>query len=484
MLKTTKDLTKGSPVRLILSFAIPMLFGMLFQQFYGMVDTMIVGRHLGVQDLAGVGATGSINFMVIGFCCGVCSGFSIPVAQCFGAGDYRGMRRFLTNSVWIALFFSLVITVLVCRFCTDILRLMRTPEDILDISRAYIYVIFLGIPATFFYNLLAGVIRSIGDSRTPVVILIGASLINIILDLFLIEAFGLGVAGAAWATVISQLLSGLACLIYLWKKVKILHPFAEEWRFDRTIALRLCRMGIPMGLQYSITAIGSVILQTSVNTLGSAAVASMTAGSRLYCFVCCPFDALGSTMATWAGQNLGARRLDRVREGVQDAALIGVGYSLLALLFVYLFGSQGVKLFLDSSETLVSEQAVQYVRIVTLFFVPLCFVNVFRFAIQGLGYSGLAVFAGLFELVGRSLAGILLVPRFGFLGACFAGPIAWLLADAFLLPAFYWCLAKTTTLLSIRDNAQALPRMNRYGQASEKASPRFSRKKLNKRTLS
>ena len=459
MSKNMKDLTKGSPVRQILSFALPILLGMLFQQFYGVADTMIVGRLLGYRELAAVGATASIQFMVIGFCNGICSGFAIPIAQCFGAEDYRGMRRCLTNSVWICAALSVVLTSAVCIFSRGILGLMKTPEDILELSREYIIVIFAGIPAVFLYNLLAGAIRSLGDSKTPVVILMLSSLLNIVLDLVLIVYFGAGVKGAAWATVLSQLLSGIGCLMYLKKNVAILHPLAGEWRFDRHLAGKLCDMGIPMGLQYSVTAIGSVVLQSSVNTLGSAAVASMTAGSRLYGFVCCPFDALGSTMATWSGQNLGARKLDRLREGVQDAAIIGVAYSLIALLFVSLFGSRAVWLFVESSEPEIASQAALYLKMVTLFFFSLCFVNVFRFAIQGLGYSGIAVFAGVCELVGRSLAGLLLVPRFGFTGACLAGPAAWLLADAFLLPAFYWCLARTKKLLALKDNAEAIPRL-------------------------
>ena len=301
---SAKDMTVGSPMKLILGFAVPLLFGFLFQQFYSVVDTIIVGKTLGVDALAGVGATGSVNFLVIGFCMGVCNGFAIPVAQKFGARDYVTMRRFIANSVWLSIGFAAVMTVLVSIFCRQILTLMRTPEDILEYSYSYILIVFIGIPATYLYNLLSGFIRSIGDSKTPLVFLVISSVLNIGLDLLLIMVFRMGVAGAAVATVLSQLISGILCLIYMYYKFDILIVKKDEWKADTHLMGILCSMGVPMGLQYSITAIGSVILQTAVNTLGSAAVAAMTAGSKVSLFFCCPFDALGSTMSTYGGQNV------------------------------------------------------------------------------------------------------------------------------------------------------------------------------------
>ncbi|MEG0688291.1 MAG: MATE family efflux transporter, partial [Hungatella sp.] len=321
--KTTKDMTNGSPMKLILSFLIPMLFGLLFQQFYNMMDTIIVGKYLGVQALASVGSTGSINFMIIGFCMGICSGFSIPVAQKFGERNETALRRYVANGAWLALAFSIVMTGLVCFLCRDILIWMNTPEDIIDGAYSYIFVIFLGIPATYLYNLLSGTIRSLGDSTTPLFFLLISSVLNIILDLFTILVLGMGVAGAAWATVISQATSGILCLLYMRKKFDILKMQGDEWKPDRYAMRILCGMGIPMGLQYSITAIGSVILQTSVNSLGSIAVASVTAGSKISMFFCCPFDAMGATMATYGGQNIGARKPDRIDQGMKSCVLLG-----------------------------------------------------------------------------------------------------------------------------------------------------------------
>ena len=308
---TTKDMTVGSPMKLILGFSVPLLFGFLFQQFYSVVDTVIVGQFLGMNALAGVGATGSINFMIVGFCMGVCSGFAIPVAHKFGARDYSGMRQIVANCVWLSLLFSAVMTVIVVFLCDDILRWMNTPEDIFEDAYSYILIIFIGIPATYLYNMLSGIIRSMGDSKVPLFFLVLSSVLNIGLDLLCIVNLRLGVAGAAIATVVSQLISGVLCLFYMIKRYEILHITKEEWKINTHHMKVLCGMGIPMGLQYSITAIGSVILQTAVNGLGSLAVASVTAAGKVSMFFCCPFDAMGSTMATYGGQNVGAKKLDR-----------------------------------------------------------------------------------------------------------------------------------------------------------------------------
>ena len=301
-----RDLTTGSPMRLIWSFALPTLFGMLFQQFYNMMDTMIVGQLLGASALASVGSTSSINFFVIGFCMGVCNGFAIPVAQRMGAGDHSQMRRCVANAGWLSALFAVVLTVVTGLLCRTILTVMQTPEDIFDGAYQYILIIFLGIPTTFLYNLLAAVIRALGDSKTPVYFLAVSSVLNIALDLLLILYCNAGVAGAALATVISQGVSGLACLVLIAKRFPILRMTPEERRPDGRTCRTLYFMGIPMGLQYSITAIGSIVLQSAVNGLGSRYVASVAAGTKLFQVICCPFDAMGATMATYCGQNVGA----------------------------------------------------------------------------------------------------------------------------------------------------------------------------------
>ncbi len=437
----TKDMTSGSPMKLILQFCIPLFFGMLFQQFYSMMDTIIVGKFLGVGALAAVGATGSINFMIIGFCMGVCNGFAIPVAQQFGAGDYHALRKYVANSVWLSIAFSGVMTVAVCVFCRRILLLMNTPADIMDGAFRYIFVIFLGIPVVYLYNLLSGIIRSLGDSKSPLIFLIFSSVLNIVLDMVLILVFHMGVSGAAWATVISQAISGAACLIYMIKRFDILKMSGEEWQADGIYMKNLCNMGIPMGLQYSITAIGSVILQTAVNTLGSMAVAAIAA-AKIGMFFCCPFDAMGSTMATYAGQNVGAGKLERVSAGMKSTCMLGLVYSVLAFVVLALSGKTIALLFVSPSEHAILQDVNRYLVISAAFFFPLALVNIVRFTIQGLGFSRFAILAGVCEMAARSLVGMGFVPVFGYIAACFASPVAWICADLFLIPAYLYVMKK------------------------------------------
>ena len=418
----TKDMTSGSPMKLILGFSVPLLFGFLFQQFYNLVDTLIVGRFLGVDALAAVGSTGSLNFLIIGFCMGVCNGFAIPLAHRFGAGDYKAMRAFMMNAVYLAVIFAAVMTVFTVAFCRPILQPMQTPENIIDDAYTYIVIIFAGIPATYLYNLVSGVIRSMGDSKTPLIFLALAAFVNIGLDLLLIIVFPMGVAGAALATVISQAFSGIACVIYSKRRFEILHTDEEERKVNKGYMKTLCGMGVPMGLQYSITAIGSVILQSAVNTLGSNAVASMTAGSKIGMFFCCPYDALGSTMATYGGQNVGAKKLDRLSGGLKSGGNSGNR--------IFDPGVRGaVALRQSACHVFRGEctggghckcKAVSGMQQCLLHSVG--FVNIVRFLIQGMGYSKFAILAGVFEMAARTLVGFVFVPMFGYPAACFCKP--------------------------------------------------------------
>ena len=433
----TKDMTQGNPMKLILGFSIPILFGALFQQFYNIVDTIIVGKFLGVDDLAAVGATGSINFLIIGFCMGVCIGFAIPVSHKFGAGEYVGLRKFVANATWLSIVFSVVLTIVTTLLCRNILEWMQTPSDIIDGAYSYIVIIFMGIPACFLYNMVAGIIRALGDSKTPVVFLILSSFINIGLDLFFIINLHMGVAGAALATVIAQGISGVSCLIYMVKKFEILRVSREEWKIEPHMMSALCGMGIPMGLQYSITAIGSVILQSATNTLGSGAVAAVTASSRISGFLASPFDALGSTMATYGGQNVGAGKLERLGKGLKSSVLLGAGYSVIALMVIVFFGDSLALLFVEAHEMEIIANVQKYLLYSTAFYFPLALVNIVRFMIQGMGFPRFAILAGVFEMIARAIAGFVLVPIIGFTGTCLGNPIAWIMADAFLIPAYF-----------------------------------------------
>ncbi|MDE5680476.1 MAG: polysaccharide biosynthesis C-terminal domain-containing protein, partial [Lachnospiraceae bacterium] len=337
-----------------------------------------------------------------------------------------GLRTFVANSVWLGAAFSAVITALPVALCPVILRLMDTPSDIIDDAYAYIVVIFIGIPTVFLYNILSGIIRALGDSRTPVFFLVFSSLVNIGLDLLFIVHFKMGVEGAAWATVISQGLSGVLCLVYMIKKFEILRIKKEEWKPELHLMGSLCSMGIPMGLQYSITAIGSVVLQTAVNGLGSVAVASVTAANKIGAFLACPFDAMGSTMATYGGQNVGARKLRRVKEGLYDCIKLGAVYAVIGFLIAFFFGAPLGKLFVEAEDTALVSQIVKDVRlfliITTAFYFPLALVNIIRFMIQGIGFPTFAILAGVLEMVPPALAGFVRVPVFGFPAAALGSP--------------------------------------------------------------
>ena len=437
---STKKMTEGNPLGLILGFSIPMLAGLLFQQMYNLVDTIIVGQTLGDSALAAVGSTGSINFLINGFCMGICSGFAIPVAQRFGAESYDSMRKFVGNSIILSDIFAIVITTFVSIFCFQILEIMQTPKDIIELAYSYISIIFFGIPVTFLYNLTAGIMRSLGDSKTPTYFLIMAAGINIVLDIVFIIVLGMSVDGPALATVISQLIAGLSCLIYMKKKFPILKLKRSDLKLGPHHSQVLISMGIPFGLQYSITAVGSVILQTAVNGLGTIAVASMTAGAKVSMFVVCHFDALGGTLATYAGKNVGAKNIPRVKKGVWTAQLLGTIYAVFIFIVLYFAGRYILRLF--TSTDIVIEQAMMFLLANGITYTLLAAVNIFRFAIQGMGFSTFAIYSGVMEMIARILVAFTFVPMIGFSGAIWASPVAWLFAVIFLVPGLYYCCRK------------------------------------------
>ena len=421
---------------------------MLFQQLYNVIDTAIVSWFIGKDAYSGMGSTGAVNFLVMGFCMGVCNGFAIPVAQRYGAKDFKSMRKFFTHAIILCSVFALVMTVLVSVFCKQILIGMRTPEVFFDYAYTYILIIFLGIPVTYMYNLLSAVIRALGDSKHPVIYLIIGSVVNIGLDLLFIIPLKWGIFGAAFATVISQLVAGTLCLIFIIRKIDILKLSKSDWELDRSHFLILFNMGVPMGLQYSITAIGSVILQIAINGLGPDAVTAVTTGGKVSMFFCIPFDALGSTMATYGGQNVGAKKLDHLSQGLVAAIKLGCGYSVIAFVVLYFFGRYFAMLFLNASEIQCLDMAHLFIIYNSAFYIPLALVNIVRFLIQGMGFSLFAVIAGVMEMIGRTVMALVLVPHIGFVAVCLASPIAWILADAFLIPAFLRVRAKLNKIFT------------------------------------
>ncbi len=439
---TTVDMTNGSPLKHIIMFSLPLLFGNIFQQIYNIVDTMIVGKTLGVDSLAAVGSTGSLIFLIIGFCMGVCSGFALPVAQAFGAGDYKRLKKLVGNSLLVSVLIAVIVTAATTLLCGQLLTWMKTPDNIFEDAYSYLIIMFIGIPITIAYNLLSSLLRSLGDSQRPLYFLVIGSVVNIGLDFLFISGFHWGVAGAATATIASQLLTAVLCLIYIMRDVELLHFSKSDLKPDRSCMSALFGMGLPMGFQYSITAIGVVILQASVNMLGSVYVASLTAVQKVDMFLECPFAALGNAMATFAGQNVGAGKPNRIKKGTFLTCVIGSAYSALVFVFIYFVGPYIFQLFVDRSETDVIHYGQQCLLIYTIFFIPLALLNIIRFTIQGMGFSGLAVFAGIAEMFARSTVGIVFVPMFGFIAACFAGPVAWIAACLFLIPAFFVCYNK------------------------------------------
>lgn len=440
--KGLNDMTTGSCLQKIMVFFVPMMLGTLFQQLYNMADTIIVGKCLGLKTLAAVGATSSLNFMIIGFCTGICSGFAIPAAQMYGARKLSDLRRFVANSLWLSLIFAVGITLWMLFLCKQIMTWMGTPYDIYDDAVAYIRIVILGIPAIFLYNLTAGIIRSLGDSRTPLFFLILSSVLNIILDIVFIVGLHFGVSGAAAATVISQFFSGAACLAVMKNKFPILQITREEWSFHWKYSKVLLKIGLPMGLQYSITAIGSVILQTAVNSLGSQYVACVTAGTKVSTLLCCPYDAMGSTMATYAGQNTGAGKYKRIITGLKSCIIVGVIYSLLACVCIFCFGDKMAGLFINKPEPALLGKIHLFLKVNSLGYFLLFLVNVVRYTIQGMGYSFAAIFAGVCEMLIRAVVAFVFVPLLGYIAVCSANPAAWLAADAFLIPMFVICFRR------------------------------------------
>ena len=442
----TRDLTHGNVGKQIVGFTIPILLGALFQQFYNVVDTAIVGKILGVEALAAVGATGSIMFLILGFCNGLCAGFAIPVAQRYGAGDEKGLRKAVANCFYLGAVLAVVITLITIISCHAILRLMNTPSNIIDMSYSYLIVIFIGIPVTIFYNMMSGVIRALGDSKTPLYFLIFSSLFNIILDVICIKYLGWGTAGAAIATVTAQFVATILCGVYMKVKYDILRGTAEDRRFDIDQIKVLFGMGLPMGLQYSITAIGSILLQTSVNGLGSDYVAAMSSGGKISMFGICVYDSLGTALATFTGQNIGAGRMDRVDEGLKKSLIIGTIYSVIIFTVMYLFGNTFALIFVSKSDVAIIQNIHLFLIANSAFYIFLLGVDTFRFIIQGLGFSSLAMVSGLMEMIARGLMGIFIVPKLGFTFACLASPLAWIFACVFLVPAFLNIRKKLLTL--------------------------------------
>lgn len=460
-----KELTRGNPAKLILFFTIPLLAGNVLQQFYNMIDMIIVGQTLGKDALAAVGATGSVSFLIIGFAQGLTSGLSIITSQRFGAKDTLGVRKSFATSVLISAVVTIVLTALSLLFLRPLLLVMQTPPEILDQAQAFISIILAGIFAAMMFNLLSNMIRALGDSRTPLIFLALAVLVNVVLDIVFITKFHSGIAGAGYATVIAQVIASLLCVIYIRKRIPLLQIGRKHFSFDKQEFRTHLNTALPMGFQSSIIAIGAVVLQSALNSLGTDVVAAQAAAGRIEQFAILPMMSFGITMATFTAQNFGARQYSRILTGIKQSLIMNILFSLLAGFSVIFFGHYLVALFVDQGETEVFQLAQVYFNISGVLYVILAVLFILRYTLQGLGQAKIPTFAGIMELLMRSFAAIILTGLYGYPGAAFASPLAWIGSVSVLLPS---------TIKAIRK----LKELERQQQAEELGLPEEERKPL------
>lgn len=442
----TNDMTTGSPVKLIIRFMIPMCLGNIFQQFYNIADSIIAGQFIDVNALAAIGSTGSLIFLVMGWLNGLSSGFAILIAQNFGAKRYNRMRHYLAMSIYLCIAFVIVMTILLLRFNYDILRLMNAPEDIIGDIGGYMAVIYAGLAVTAAYNALAAVLRALGDSRSPLYFLIISAIINVILDIVFIVYFHMGVVGCGYATVIAQGISALLCLLYILMKFEILKLKKTDFRFSWQSIGRLLGLGIPMGLQFSITAIGTIIVQGAVNVYGPVYMAGFSAAGKIQNIVATVFVSFGATIATYVGQNMGAKKLDRVHEGVKKTQLMVLVWSFFMMAVIHFTGSYLIRIFVPPTETGVMETAMVYFRSVSWCYPFLGSIFLYRNALQGLGYGLVPMLGGIFELAARGLVVWLVSGKASFAGVCLADPMAWIAALIPIVPYYFWMMKKQEKL--------------------------------------
>lgn len=438
----TKELTTGNPLKLILMFMIPIFLGNLFQQVYNLVDTLIVGRTIGLKALAAVGSTAHMIFLIISFIFASTQGFSVITAQKFGARDYDLVKKSVAAGFILSCILTIIMTAISAPFTHKMLTILRTPEDIIFYADKYLYIMFIGIIATVFYNYSSNVIRALGDSKTPLYFLIFASILNVFLDLLFIIKFHMGIQGAAWATVFSQAISTILCLLFMFIKFPILRLKKTDWRVEKQFLYEHLKVGIPMGLQMSVLTIGIIAVQYALNGLGSIAVAAYTTGARVDQLACQSLLALGAAVATYTAQNFGAKKMSRIREGARASILITFIISILCAIFILTCGEFTISLFMDTPNQEVIDLAMQYLHVILIFFFFLGLLLIYRNILQGMGNVIAPLCSGTAELIMRTLAAFLLVDSLGFLGICISSPIAWISASIVLYIGYKISLIK------------------------------------------
>lgn len=437
-------MTQGNPLKVMLQFAFPLLIGNLLQQTYNIIDAAIVGQSLGAQALASVGASTSVQFLVLGFCMGSCTGFGIPVAKYFGAGDLKHMKNIIFNGAVLTAVIAVIITVLCTLLCPWILQVLSVQSDIYANAYSYLMIIFLGLPFTLLYNYLSSILRAVGDSRTPFLFLAFSAVLNIFLDLFFILVADWGCAGAAFATIAAQAISGILCLIVIIRRMEVLWLSKENRVVRGDSITELLQMGLPTGLQFSITAIGSMVMQSANNGLGGDYVSAFTAGAKLKQFTMCPFDAIATSVSVFCSQNYGAGKIDRIHKGLRQGIAVGVGYGLFAGLILIFAGRPLSMIFVSKDASGVLDASAKYLRCMGYFYWSLGILNVTRMVTQGLGHSGRAFFSGVMEMIARTIVSLGFVEAFGYTAICFADQTAWIAACCYIAPTCLYCLKKIT----------------------------------------
>lgn len=432
-----KDMTSGKPIKLIWNFTIPLLIGNLFQQLYNMADTFIVGRTIGVHALASVGSTGSIIFLILGFANGLTAGLAIPLAQRYGAKDYLGVKRSFYVSILISAVVAILLTILSMIFCRQILEIMQTPVEIIDGAYDYLMVIFAGIFSSMAFNLLSNIFRSIGDAKTPLYFLVIACIMNIILDVVFIAGFGMGVEGAGYATVLSQIFSALACILYIWKKIPILRLNSKDFVAESSDVKEHVRISFPMAFQSSIIAIGAIIIQITLNQLGATAVAAYTAAQKIDQVAILPMMSFGVTMATFVAQNYGAKKYDRIWRGVRDCIKLSLTFAISVGIILNVFSPIFIRAFVGvGHEEVVELGAIYFITNGTMYSL-LSLLFIYRYTLQGVGKTFTPTVAGIMELCMRAFAAVVLSNLYGYTGATMANPLAWLGSLIPLMIAYY-----------------------------------------------
>lgn len=440
----SNSMTQGNSLKVMLQFAFPLLIGNLLQQTYNIIDAAIVGQSLGAQALASVGASTSVQFLVLGFCMGSCTGFGIPVAKYFGAGDLKHMKNIIFNGAVLTAVIAVIITVLCTLLCPWILQVLSVQSDIYANAYSYLMIIFLGLPFTLLYNYLSSILRAVGDSRTPFLFLAFSAVLNIFLDLFFILVAGWGCAGAAFATIAAQAISGILCLIVIIRRMEVLWLSKENRVVRGDSITELLQMGLPTGLQFSITAIGSMVMQSANNGLGGDYVSAFTAGAKLKQFTMCPFDAIATSVSVFCSQNYGAGKIDRIHKGLRQGIAVGVGYGLFAGLILIFAGRPLSMIFVSKDASGVLDASAKYLRCMGYFYWSLGILNVTRMVTQGLGHSGRAFFSGVMEMIARTIVSLGFVEAFGYTAICFADQTAWIAACCYIAPTCLYCLKKIT----------------------------------------